>query len=56
MVITVHDHTFATTSHGEEVAFATAGDCYSAVDCPQVPIFLKSSRRAIDIFLKLFYC
>ncbi|VDN04037.1 unnamed protein product, partial [Thelazia callipaeda] len=31
----VHDHTFATTSHGEEVAFATAGDCYSAVDCPQ---------------------
>ncbi|EJW75208.1 thrombospondin type 1 domain-containing protein, partial [Wuchereria bancrofti] len=35
MKINIHDHTFATTSHGVEVAFATAGDCYSAVDCPQ---------------------
>lgn len=45
-LITVHDHTFATTSHGEEVAFATAGDCYSAVDCPQVSFFRLNKKHS----------
>ena len=29
------DPTFATVHHGEFIPYATAGDCYSSVDCPQ---------------------
>ncbi|MFH4978316.1 hypothetical protein AB6A40_005025 [Gnathostoma spinigerum] len=42
MKINIHDHTFAQTLRGEDVPYATAGDCYSAVECPQ-------GRFAIDL-------
>ncbi|VDK44900.1 unnamed protein product [Anisakis simplex] len=35
MKINVGDHTFAETPSGIEVPYGTAGDCYSAVQCPQ---------------------
>lgn len=33
------DSQFATTESGDFVSYATAGDCYSAVNCPQVDHF-----------------
>jgi hypothetical protein len=30
---------FARTDYGIDVAYGVAGDCYSAVDCPQVILF-----------------
>uniref|UniRef100_A0A1I7YLD8 Peptidase M12B domain-containing protein n=1 Tax=Steinernema glaseri TaxID=37863 RepID=A0A1I7YLD8_9BILA len=35
MKINIHDHTFADKVYGEMVPYATAGDCYSAAECPQ---------------------
>uniref|UniRef100_A0A9J2P3P8 Peptidase M12B domain-containing protein n=1 Tax=Ascaris lumbricoides TaxID=6252 RepID=A0A9J2P3P8_ASCLU len=35
MKINIGDHTFAKTEFGIDVPYGTAGDCYSAVDCPQ---------------------
>jgi len=35
MKIIPHDFTFTQTPYGTPVAFGTAGDCYSASDCPQ---------------------
>lgn len=36
MKIDLEDFTFAETVYGEMVPYASAGDCYSAVSCPQV--------------------
>lgn len=35
------DMEFAIAERGDFVPYATAGDCYSAVDCPQVHTFFK---------------
>uniref|UniRef100_A0A914VDU1 GON domain-containing protein n=1 Tax=Plectus sambesii TaxID=2011161 RepID=A0A914VDU1_9BILA len=35
MKININDMTFATTEYGVDVPYGVAGDCYSAVDCPQ---------------------
>uniref|UniRef100_A0AC35U444 Peptidase M12B domain-containing protein n=1 Tax=Rhabditophanes sp. KR3021 TaxID=114890 RepID=A0AC35U444_9BILA len=35
MKININDFTFAKTLYGNNIPYATAGDCYSASDCPQ---------------------
>ncbi|CEF59256.1 A disintegrin and metalloproteinase with thrombospondin motifs 9 [Strongyloides ratti] len=35
MKINLHDFTFSKNKFGEQIPYGTAGDCYSAFDCPQ---------------------
>lgn len=43
--VTAQDMTFARTEYGVDVALGVAGDCYSAVDCPQ-GVFSIDLRRS----------